>query len=46
MTEPGIRLEIQCGEAVIKYIDLRILGNGSGNRQTLLLTARDVITAL
>ena len=41
-----IGLVVQRREAVIKQIDLRVLGNGARNRKALLLPARDIAAAL
>lgn len=41
-----VGLVVQRREAVVKQIDLRVLGNGAGNRKALLLPAGDVAAAL
>ena len=41
-----IGFQIQRRKAIVKDKELRVLGNGSGNGQTLLLSAGDVGTAL
>ena len=41
-----VGLVVQRREAVIKQIDLRVLGNGAGNRKALLLPTGDVAAAL
>ena len=39
-------LIVKSGKTIVEYIDFRILGNGSGNRQTLFLTAGHVGSSL
>lgn len=41
-----VGLVVQRREAVVKQIDLRVLGNSAGNRKALLLPAGDVAAAL
>ncbi|MOA14504.1 hypothetical protein D3C78_1346090 [compost metagenome] len=45
-TQLRIRLEIQCGEAVVKNVNFSAAHKRTCNRETLLLTTRDVIPAL
>ena len=46
LSQSRIGFQIQCGEAVVKDEHFRVLGNGSGDSQTLFLSAGNIGTAL